>query len=70
MFSLACNLLKMDAYSNDFQNIFLAKNLCDCNQIRSKQIFVNVNAPNHFSFLINRKDIKDQISKIKIRDTS
>ena len=26
MFSLACNLLKMDAYSNDFQKIYLDKN--------------------------------------------
>ena len=25
MFSLAWNLLKMDAYSNDFEKIFLAK---------------------------------------------
>ena len=25
VFSLTCNLLKMDAYSNDFQKIFLAK---------------------------------------------
>ena len=26
MFSLACNLLKMDAYSNDFEKIFLLTN--------------------------------------------
>ena len=31
MFSLACNLLKIDAYCNDFEKIFLAKNPCDCN---------------------------------------
>ena len=31
IFSLTCNLLKMDAYDNDFQKIFLAKNPCDCN---------------------------------------
>ena len=34
IFSLTCNLLKMDVYSNDFQKSFLAKNPCDCNQIR------------------------------------
>ena len=50
IFSLACNLLKMDAYSNDFQNIFLAKNSCDCNQIRSKWKKASVNALNHFHF--------------------
>ena len=38
MFSLACNLLKMDTYSNDFQNLFL-DNPYDCNQItKSDQI--------------------------------
>ena len=29
MISLACNVLKMDAYSNDFEKIFPAKNPCD-----------------------------------------
>ena len=50
MFSLACNLLKMDAYSNDFQNVVLAKNPCNCNQIRSDQIAASGNALNHFHF--------------------
>ena len=69
MFSLICNLLKMDAYSNDFQKTFLAKNRWDC-QIRSNQIVASVNAMKHFNFFINRKDIKDPISKITIKDTS
>ena len=30
----------MDAYSNDFQKMFLAKNPCDCQEIRSNQIAV------------------------------
>ena len=30
MFSLACNLLKMDVYSNDFYNVSLANSLCYC----------------------------------------
>ena len=51
----------MDAYYNDFQRTFLAKNPCDCNQIRSNQIAASINALNHF---INRKDIKDHISRI------
>ena len=50
IFSLTSNLLKMDAYSNDFQKIFLAKNPCDCNQIKSNQIAVSANALNHFDF--------------------
>ena len=50
MFSLACNLLKMDAYSNDFEKIFLAKNPRNCNQIRSNEIAVSVNALNKFYF--------------------
>ena len=33
IFSLTCNLLKMDAYYNDFEKIFLDKKPCDCNQI-------------------------------------
>ena len=49
MFSLTCNLLKMDAYSNDFQKIFLAKNHWDC-QIRSNEIAASVNTMNHFNF--------------------
>ena len=49
MFSLDCNLLKMDAYSNDFQEIFLARNPCDC-QISSNQITASVNTMNHFHF--------------------
>ena len=44
MFSLPCNLLKLDAYSNDLQEVFLAKHSCDCNQIRSNQIAGIVNA--------------------------
>ena len=49
MFSLDCNLLKIDAYSNDFQKNFLAKNPCDC-QIRSNQLAASVNVMNHFHF--------------------
>ena len=48
MFSLACNLLKLDAYSNDFKKLFLAKNLCNFNQIRSNQIAASLNVLNHF----------------------
>ena len=50
MFSLACNLLKMDAYSNDFQKTFLAKNRCDSKQIISNQIVASVNILNDFHF--------------------
>ena len=50
IFSLTCNFLKMDAYSNDSQNIFLAKNPCDCNQIRSNWKTASVNTLNHFHF--------------------
>ena len=50
IFSLTCDLLKMDAYSNDFQKIFIAKNPCDCNQIKSNQISASANAQNHFHF--------------------
>ena len=49
-FPLTCNLLKMDAYSNDLQNIFLAKNPSDYNQIRSNQTVARINALNHFHF--------------------
>ena len=38
MFSLACNLLKMDTLSNDIHKIFLAQNPCNGNQIRSNQM--------------------------------
>ena len=38
MFSLACNLSKMDAQFNDAEKIFLPKKLCNCNQTRSNQI--------------------------------
>ena len=47
MFPLACNLLKKDAYFNDFQKIFLAKNPLDC-QISLNQIVASVNTMNHF----------------------
>ena len=57
MYSLACNLLKIDAYSDDFEKIFLAKNPCDCNQIRSNQISISANVLNHFFF--QSKVIKD-----------
>ena len=50
IFSLTCSLLKMDTYSNDFQNIFLAMNPCDCNQIRSNQTAPSLTALNHFHF--------------------
>ena len=64
LFSLGCNLLKMDVYSNDFQKIFLAKNLCDC-QIRSNQILsCQCKCYEPFPFLI------DQISKITTKDIS
>ena len=42
MFSLACKLLKIDAYSNGFQKIFLGENLYDCNQIISNQIAATI----------------------------
>ena len=64
MFSLACKLVKMDAYSYDFQKVFLAKNPCDCH-IRLNQIVASVNTMNgSFPFLIG------QISKITTKDTS
>ena len=50
IFLLNCSLLKMDAYSNDFQKIFLARNPFDSNQIRLNQIADSVNALNHFRF--------------------
>ena len=50
MFSFASNLLIMDAYPNDFEEMFLAKSPCNCNQIRSNQIAASVNAPKHFHF--------------------
>ena len=50
IFSLACNLLKVDAYSNDFEKMFLAKSPCNCNQIRSNQIAASANALSHFHF--------------------
>ena len=50
MFSLACNSLKTDAYSNDFEKLFLTKNPCDCNQIRSNEIAASVGVLNHFHF--------------------
>ena len=59
IFWLTCNLLKIDAYSNDFQKSFLAKNPCDWNQIRSNQVTASVNALNHFHFQFIEK-----ISKI------
>ena len=49
LFSLGCNLLKMDVYSNDFQKIFLAKNPRD-NQNKSDQIVASVNTMNNFHF--------------------
>ena len=39
-----------DSYCNDFQKNFLARNIVDCNQIRSNQIAASVNALNHFHF--------------------
>ena len=50
IFSLTWNLVKMDAYSIDFQKIFPGMNPCDCDQIRSNQIATGVNALNHFHF--------------------
>ena len=66
IFPLTCNLLEMDAYSNDFQKIFPAKNSFDCNQIRSNSSYCNCSEP--FSFLINQKDIKDHLSKIMAQE--
>ena len=60
-FPLICNSLKMEAYSNNFQRHFLAKNPCDCNQIRPDQI------AEPFSFLINQKDIKDHMSEKMVK---
>ena len=65
MFSLACNLLKMDAYSNGFQNMVLAKNPYNCKQIRSNQIAASGNALNHFIF---NKSKRYQRSYIKDND--
>ena len=48
MFSLALNLLRMDAYPSDFEKIFLAKNPCDCSKIRTNQIAASVHDLNHF----------------------
>ena len=51
MFSLARNFLKkIEAYSNNFEKMFLAENPCNCNQIRSNQTAPSVNALNHFHF--------------------
>ena len=50
MFLLACNVLKMDDYYNNFQKNFLAKNPGDCNQIRPNQIAATENSLNHFHF--------------------
>ena len=49
--------------------MFLAKNPCDC-QIRSNQIVASIEYYEPFPFLINRKVVKDQISKITTKDTS
>ena len=49
--------------------MFLAKNPCDF-QIRSNQIVASTEYYEPFPFLINRKDVKDQISKITTKDTS
>ena len=68
-FSLACNLMKKDAYCNDFQNIFLTKNPCDC-QIRTNQMLVSAEYYEPFSILVNWKDVRDQISKITTTNTS
>ena len=62
IFSLTWNLLKMDAYSNNFQKIFLAKNPCDCKQIRSNQAAASANALTMFIFV---KLKRFQISDIK-----
>ena len=70
MFSSACNLLKMDAYSNDFQEIVLAKNPCYCHQIRSNQ---RVNVLNHFHFyklkFLKKTYQSNQTSKMATKDT-
>ena len=50
MFSLNYSLLKMDAYYNAFQKIFMAKNQRDSKQIKSNHIAGSVNAQNHFHF--------------------
>ena len=44
--SLACNLLKMGIYFNNFKKNVLGKNPV----MRLNQIAANVNAPNHFHF--------------------
>ena len=58
----------MGDYSNDFEKIYGAKNLCNCNQIRSNQITARVNAFNHFLFKKSKiyqiSDIKDNGQKI------
>ena len=40
----------MDAYYNDFKEIFLGRNPCDYNQIRSDQIAASLNILHHFHF--------------------
>ena len=49
----------MDAYSNNFQKMFLVKNSCDCNQIRSNQIAGSVSTlKNYQKDISKRPDIK------------
>ena len=50
IFSLTFKLLRIDAYSSDFQKKVLSKNPGDCNQIRPNQIAASVNALNYFHF--------------------
>ena len=51
------------------RKMFLAKNPWDC-QIRSNQTVASTEYNEPFPFLINRKNVKQQISKITTKDTS
>ena len=55
MFSLAHNLLKIGAYSKNFQKSYLAENYGYCNQVKSNQCW---KSSEPFSLLTNRNFFK------------
>ena len=74
MFLLACSLLKRYTYSNNFLEIFVAKDPCGFkkNQIKPDSSQCKCSEP--FSFLINQKFLKetyqnDQMLKMTTKDT-
>ena len=69
MFSLAFILLKMDTYSNDFENFFLREKLLKLHRDKIKSGSCQCKCSKQFSFSITRNYIKDQISKILGKDT-